>query len=66
MTIWRGGGSKIYKQTIRTFYGVREGAVRILHTDPVLHPRVRQKSGKGGGRHAEGGAEHGAENGVQA
>ena len=31
----------MHRQTIRTFIEVRDGAVKVLHTDPVLQQRVR-------------------------
>ena len=31
---------RTYRQTIRTFYEVKDGVVRILHTDPVRHPKA--------------------------
>lgn len=57
---------KIHRQTIRTFYEVKDGVVRILHTDPVLHPKVGQTVREEVGAHAKGGFEHGTEKRVQA
>ena len=37
---------EIHRQTIRTFYEVKDGVVRILHTDPMLHPKVGQTVGE--------------------
>lgn len=56
---------EIHRQTIRTFYEVKDGVVRILHTDPVLHPKVG-KTMKEVGAHAKGGFEHGTEKRLQA
>lgn len=56
---------RTYRQTIRTFYEVKVGVVRILHTDPVLHPKVGQTM-KEVGAYAKGGFEHGTEKRVQA
>lgn len=40
------------RQTIRTFYEVKDGMVKVLYTDPVLHPRAgaRKSRGDGNGR----------------
>ena len=57
---------KIYKQTISTYYEVKDGVVRILHTDPVLQPKVGQTVGKEAGAYAKGGFEHGTEKRLQA
>lgn len=48
---------EIHRQTIRTFYEVKDGVVRILHTDPVLHPKVGQNVKEGAeckSRHKQG------------
>ena len=37
----------MHRQTIRTFIEVRDGAVKVLHTDPVLRPRVKCRTQKG-------------------
>ena len=43
------------KQTIRTFYEVKDGVVRVAHTDPVLTPlTAKDKKRKAGGRDAKG------------
>lgn len=31
----------MHRQTIRTFIEVRDGVVKVLHTDPVLRPQAR-------------------------
>ena len=39
------------RQTIRTFYEVKDGIVEVAHTDPVLTPpTMRDKEKKGGDR----------------
>lgn len=57
---------KIHRQTIRTFYEVKDGVVRILHTDPVLQPKVGQTVREEVGTYAKGGFEHGTEKRLQA
>ncbi len=37
---------RTYRHTIRIFYELKNGAVRILHTDPVYVP-VGKEGGKG-------------------
>ncbi len=41
------------KQTIRTFYEVKDGVVKVLHTDPV----IRQEAGASKGDENENGKE---------
>lgn len=37
----------MHRQAIRTFYEVKGGVARILHTDPMLHPKVGQSVEEG-------------------
>ncbi len=51
---------RTYRHTIRIFYELKNGAVRILHTDPVYVP-----VGKEGGKGAESSIEPGAKKAEQ-
>lgn len=50
----------MHRQTIRTFYGVKDGVVKVIHTDPVLTPRkaLAGNAGREAGRNAKSSADH--------
>ena len=52
------------RQTIRTFIEIKNGVVKVLHTDPMLTPTIKSKEMKGGGRDAEEGIKCRAEKGI--
>lgn len=41
------------RQTVRTFFEVRDGVVKIVHTDPVLTPIMEKRIREGGGKVAQ-------------
>lgn len=39
----------MHRQTVRTFYEVMDGAVKVLHTDPIFRPTAGARKNKGAG-----------------
>lgn len=47
----------MHRQTIRTFYEVKNGVVKVLHTDPMLSLKGSQNVAEEVRMYAEGGIE---------